>query len=246
MRVKNQNASTELNVTTFSEQLGSPTTRIDNKGYQALAWNPLPKSILQRIIGVSWNSDCPAALSDLTYIQLTHWDFNGNVATGELIFHRKLALEIMKIFQNLFEAQFPIERLELIDNFKASDSLSMAANNSSAFCSRSITGRPGEFSKHSYGTSIDINPLFNPYIKNGTVLPENGRAYLNRDLSHPAMIKENEACYTFFIEKGYTWGGNWDKPYKDFHHFEKDPNQIIEDNKNKAMEPTRVEELTTP
>ncbi|MFA5523298.1 MAG: M15 family metallopeptidase [Tissierellales bacterium] len=54
------------------------------------------------------------------------------------------------------------------------DELSMANNNTSAFCSRELTGKDGVFSNHSYGIAIDINPIQNPYVKGATILPKEG------------------------------------------------------------------------
>jgi hypothetical protein len=39
----------------------------------------------------------------------------------------------------------------------------MEANNTSAFNCRQVVGNPYKLSPHSYGTSIDVNPVQNPY-----------------------------------------------------------------------------------
>ena len=105
----------------------------------------------------------------------------------------------------------------------------MTANNSSAFCCRANTTFSGQFSNHSYGTAIDINPLINPYVKGDTVLPENGRAYLDRSTSHPGIITRSadNACYNAFIKRGYTWGGDLEGRV-DYQHFHKDPAIILQ------------------
>ena len=112
----------------------------------------------------SWRQGCPVPISDLSYLKLTHWGFDGMPRVGELVVHKKLALPVVKAFADLFAVRFPIERMELIDQYDGSDDRSMAANNSSAFNCRDITGKPGQFSKHSYGGAVDINPLQNPYV----------------------------------------------------------------------------------
>ncbi len=112
----------------------------------------------------SWKQGCPVALTDLSYLVLTHWGFDGQARVGELVVHRRLAMPLIGAFADLFAARYPIEKMELIENYDASDDLSMEANNSSAFNCRDITGKPGVFSKHSYGGAIDINPIQNPYI----------------------------------------------------------------------------------
>ena len=110
--------------------------------------------------------------------------------------------------------------MQLIDDFKGDDDLSMTENNTSAFNCRSVTGKPGIFSVHSYGRAIDINPKINPYIKGNLVLPENGRPYTDRTLTSPGIIKLNDFTYNSFIKKGWKWGGSW-VSLKDYQHFEK-------------------------
>jgi hypothetical protein len=112
----------------------------------------------------SWREGCPVPIGDLSYLMLTHWGFDGRPKVGELVVHKKLALGVVKAFADLFQAGFPIERMELIDLYDGSDNRSMEANNTSAFNCRDITGNQGNFSKHSYGGAIDINPLQNPYV----------------------------------------------------------------------------------
>lgn len=112
----------------------------------------------------SWKAGCPIPLSDLSYLVLTHWGFDGKPRVGELVVHRKLAFPVLMAFADLFAARFPIEKMELIEKYDANDDRSMEANNTSAFNCRDVTGKPGQFSKHSYGGAIDINPVQNPYI----------------------------------------------------------------------------------
>jgi hypothetical protein len=134
------------------------------EGFYAIATS-LPEAIKkQMLIKKSWHQGCPVELSNLSYVVLTHWGFNGQLKVGELVVHRKLALPVMHTFADLFAEHYPIEKMELIENYAASDDRSMAANNSSAFNCRDISGKPGVFSKHSYGSAIDINPLLNPYV----------------------------------------------------------------------------------
>ena len=48
--------------------------------------------------------------------------------------------------------------------------------------------RPGtpSWSEHAYGRAIDVNPVENPYLFDGRVLPPRGAAYLDRATSGPA------------------------------------------------------------
>lgn len=112
----------------------------------------------------SWRPGCPVPIEDLAYVVSNFHGFDGKTRYGELVVHVGLAVFVLDILKGLYENGFPIERMELIENYGADDDRSMAANNTSAFNCRDITGKPGFFSKHSYGGAIDINPVQNPYV----------------------------------------------------------------------------------
>ena len=104
--------------------------------------------------------------------------------------------------------------------YNASDNDSMQDNNTSAFNCRTTTSNKKVFSKHSYGIAIDINPLINPYIKKGKVLPPAGKQYIERKSGVKGLILKGGICYTAFKNKGWKWGGDWHS-LKDYQHFEK-------------------------
>lgn len=180
----------------------------------------LSEETLDKIIGVSWKENSPVKLEELSYINVTYWGFDDVEHVGEMIVHEKLAQEVVDIFRELYVAKFPIEKMNLIDEYDANDDLSMADNNTSAFCSREITGKKGVFSEHSYGIAIDINPIQNPYIKGETILPVEGTSYLDRENTRKGMIIKGDQCYNAFKSRGWTWGGEWNT-LKDYQHFEK-------------------------
>ena len=163
----------------------------------------IPEPVAALMIGRSYKKGCPVRLTDLRYISVSHWGYDGNVHVGHMVVHAKLALELLEIFKELFDQQFPIERMELIDLYEADDDRSMSANNSSCFCFRPNTTTPGIFSNHSYGIAIDINPLVNPYVKGMRVLPEGGKAYLDRTVSYFGGITDSpdNICYQAFIQE---------------------------------------------
>ena len=111
-----------------------------------------------------------------------------------------------------------------IDEYGADDELSMRANNSSSFCYRVIAGST-RLSNHAKGRAVDLNPLYNPYVKtsNGktVIQPSNAGPYLDRSADIPYKIDENDAAYKLFIAHGFTWGGSWTS-LKDYQHFEKE------------------------
>ena len=165
----------------------------------------------------------PRPLSQLKLVQLTHYGFDHKVHEGQLVVHARVAEEVVAIFHELFEAKYPIEKMHLIDEYDADDEKSCADNNTSAFCSRPITGTQNEWSQHSYGLAIDINPKYNPYCKGNKIVPENGKAYLDRTLCQKGLITKNDLCYQCFSKYGWKWGGDWidSRGYVDYQHFYK-------------------------
>ena len=181
---------------------------------------PIPPDAQSRMRQVSWRPGCPVEIGDLRQLELSYVDFQGQPAQGKLIVHRDVAQEVTAIFRDLFEHGFRIERMEPVEAFAGDDDRSMAANNTSAFNCRDITGQPGKFSNHSWGRAIDINPLTNPYVKGDKVLPPDGRRYLDRSRAHSGSILAGSYIVSLFARYGWTWGGDW-KDRKDYQHFEK-------------------------
>lgn len=165
----------------------------------------------------SWEPGCPVAPDGLRVITMSHWNYAGSVSTGRLVVAAGLANQVVDIFRDLYEARFPIERMELVDAYGGDDDQSMAANNTSAFNCRLVTGG-SSYSEHSYGRAIDVNPLVNPYVKGSTVLPPAGSAYVDRGLDAPGMIHANDEVVQAFASRGWIWGGTWSS-LKDYQHF---------------------------
>lgn len=181
--------------------------------------------VFERMRGVSFPEDCPVKLSDLRYLRLSYKDMEGNTHEGEMVCNAAIADKLIDIFTKLYENDYPIERMSLVDDYNADDELSMSSNNTSCFNFRYISGTK-RISKHGEGLAVDLNPLYNPYVKekDGTihVEPESGTEYTDRTLDFDYKIDENDLAYKLFTEAGFTWGGSW-KSVKDYQHFEYDP-----------------------
>ena len=134
---------------------------------------PISDELADEMIGVSWHPGCPVPISDLRIITMNHWGFDDLVHRGELVVHADVAEDVVTVFGQLFTARFPILRVERIERYDGDDNTSMAADNTSSFNCREIAGG-GPYSVHSWGKAIDINPVENPYIKGGRVLPPSG------------------------------------------------------------------------
>ena len=180
-------------------------------------------ALFVRIKGKSYKDNCTTSLSDLRYLQVLHYNTEGEVLKGELICHQSISEDLLTIFRELYKAKYPIERMVLVDEYDADDEASMQANNSSAFNFRYVSGTKS-LSRHSRGMAIDINPLYNPYVRqrNGrtVVEPTNAEAYVDRTKDFPYKIVRGDLCYRLFKKYGFIWGGDW-KNSKDYQHFEK-------------------------
>lgn len=189
----------------------------------------LTEELMEYITGKSYpDTTEPIQISYdvLAYVHILHYDFEGQVQEGELICNQAIAQDLVDIFRTLYEHQYAIEKVRLIDEYDADDELSMADNNTSCFNYRTVPGKT-KLSNHSYGYAIDINPLYNPYVRtrNGTELisPDNGAVYADRSADFPHKIDREDLCYKLFIEHGFQWGGAWNSS-KDYQHFEKTKN----------------------
>jgi D-alanyl-D-alanine carboxypeptidase/Putative peptidoglycan binding domain len=188
------------------------------------AVEPIGEPLANEMRGVSWRPGCPVPISDLRRITMSHWGFDGQVHTGELVVHHDVADDVVGVFARLFDVGYPIRRMERIERFGGDDDESMAADNTSAFNCRPITGG-GALSVHAWGKAIDINPVENPYIKGDIVLPEAGRPFVDRSSSRPGVIVDGDVVVEAFAEIGFVWGGDWTR-LKDYQHFEvDDPNR---------------------
>lgn len=167
----------------------------------------------------SWRPGCPVPLEDLRLLSARYWGFDGDAHMGELVVHEDYAYDVLGALEELFDAGFPIERMRLVDVYGGDDDSSMAANNTSAFNCREVTGRPGVWSEHSYGRAIDINPVQNPYVtEGGLILPPAGEEYADRSEHAPGMVHRDGPVVDAFAAIGWGWGGDWSEPV-DYQHF---------------------------
>jgi hypothetical protein len=167
-------------------------------------------------MGSSWHSGCPVPLADLRYLTVSYRGFDGSEHAGELVVAASVASDVVEVFHRLYDNGFPVRSMRLVDDFGGSDDDSMAADNSSAFNCRPVTGGGG-FSEHSYGTAIDLNPVENPYLSGSLVLPTAGRTFVDRP-DAPGVIHPGDAVVEAFASHGWTWGGTWSGPI-DYQHF---------------------------
>jgi hypothetical protein len=186
--------------------------------------SPIPDSVFTSMQGKSYKADCTVPRDSLRYIRCLHADKSGRSIVGEMVLNRSIADQVLGIFRKLYDAEYPIERMILIDRWDADDEMSMRDNNSSSFNFRFIS-HTQTVSKHGLGLAVDINTLYNPYHKflaDGTEIiePATGAPYLDRTFDFDYKIEKGDLCYQLFTAAGFAWGGDW-KDRKDYQHFEK-------------------------
>lgn len=190
----------------------------------------LGDEVYNRINGKSYQENPNIGLDSLRYIKLLHYNFQGQIQVGELIVHKNLENDILSIFKELFQNQYQIQSMFLVDNYwtgdgNDSDYASIDVNNTSAFNYRPISGG-GKLSNHAYGCAIDINPQQNPYViySNGSPVNwshTNANDFIDRTTGAAHVITHDDICYKIFLEHGFSWGGDWESP-RDYQHFEKE------------------------
>ena len=160
----------------------------------------------------------------LDTLTVPYVDFDGRTQQGMLICNKAITKDLREIFDELYKAKYPIERIRPISEYGNDDERSMQANNTSCYCYRTVEGS-SKLSKHARGMAIDVNPLYNPCVKrkkDGTLLvqPSTGKPYVNRSKSFKYKITQQDLCYRLFVKHGFKWGGAW-RSLKDYQHFEK-------------------------
>ena len=190
------------------ENIKFSINKIDEKLYSKMLGKSIPAEYKDKV-----------NIESLKYLKVGHIGFDGKSHQGEIIVNSALADEVLEIFKSLYEKGYKIEKIKLVDDYNGDDNISMADNNSSAFNYRVIPNTD-KLSNHALGRAIDINPLYNPYIVDDNVFPQEGVEYVDRTQKDDRFIRKNDLIYNIFIKYGWSWGGEWTNA-KDYQHFEK-------------------------
>ena len=218
--------TTTIETTTSLEPTTSAATTSEAGPTYAFDVNPIGPKLAAAMTGVSWRPGCPVPLEDLRRLTVTHWTFDGTTDVGTLIVHRDVADGLAGVFGRLFEQRFAIRQMVPVHTFGgtgnaedgADDYASIEADNTSAFNCRQRTGG-GEFSQHSYGQALDLNPLENPYVSAaGTTSHPMSEPYLDRSEDGQGVITAGGGVEAAFAKAGWQWGGNW-SGIIDYQHF---------------------------
>ncbi len=168
--------------------------------------------------GPTWQPGCPVPLEDLRSLTLRHWTPDGGLADGTLVVHRDAVTAVARAFGRLFTLRFPIERMVPVEAYGGDDDASTLANNTSGFNCRPVDGS-SRWSQHAYGRAVDINPLWNPWVRaDGTVKLEPSAPFVDRTRSDvPGMLTPGSPAVAAFTVEGWGWGGDWRRS-KDWQH----------------------------
>lgn len=174
----------------------------------------IPPAVLARS---SWQEGCPVVSEDLRYLTMSHYGFDGELHTGEMIVNAAVAEDVAEVFARLHEARYPIEQMRVIRADEVDDQPTGDWNETTSFVCRPAVGSEN-WSQHAFGLAIDVNPFHNPYQRGDLVIPELASAYTDRDQMRPGMIFGGDVVVEAFADIGWTWGGDW-STLKDWMHF---------------------------
>lgn len=180
----------------------------------------IPNSVWANMQGKSWRSGCTAR-SNLRYMTVNYWGFDGYRRRGELVVASSVASRYKVAFERLYENRVQIRSLYRVDRFGysrtlggADDYKSMRADNTSAFNCRGVVGNPSVRSPHWSGRSLDINPWENPYHSRTGWTPNT--YWVSKQYGKVAWNSHDDLAVRLLKSAGFRWSyGNVDG-----HHFD--------------------------
>lgn len=164
-------------------------------------------------MGKTWFPGCPVPIEDLRHVTVTHFGFDGAVHQGEIVVAADAAESLRTPFHRLFEQRYPIQVLNVTDGED------VPWDESAAFNCRKKVGDRSQWSEHSYGRALDVNPVQNPYVSSSTIVPDDGRPYADRSRTDAGVLHEGDPVVTAFEAAGWHWGGTWTGRTHDYMHF---------------------------
>lgn len=187
----------------------------------------IPDAVWASMVGYSWGTmSCPVGRSQLAYVLVNYWGFDGNRYRGELVVAKNRAAAFARAFSSLYDAHFPIRSMVRPDRFGrsphgwpgANDYSSMAHDNTYAFnCRYVVGGESGRnLSPHAYGSAVDINTWENPdRAANGT--HPNSWFLSHRSAAYAGEILKGSTVVRVMRSAGLGWGGT---SIGDLQHFD--------------------------
>ncbi len=181
----------------------------------------IPDRIWKQMTGRSWHRGCPVGRSGLRLLRINYWGYDGYRYRGELVARADAVDNMRGALTAMYAQKLPIRSIYRVDRFGwsrrlqgADDYKSMAAGNTSAFNCRSVVGRPGVRSPHSYGRALDINTWENPYRSSHGWVPN--AWWPSRSHARVAWRSRDHAVVRIMLAHGLRWTYGT----SDAHHFD--------------------------
>jgi len=167
----------------------------------------------------SWRPGCPVGRAGLRWVEVDHRGFDGRRHRGVLVVNADVAASVVRIFDRLYRAGFPIHRMQPIEEYAGDDEASMAADNTSAFnCRRPDQGNaPLSDSPHANGRAVDLNPYENPWIDWRCRCWSPSASWGTRRVGTGVITAAGPVVAAFRAE-GWIWRGTGRAP--DLQHFD--------------------------
>jgi hypothetical protein len=170
-------------------------------------------------LGKTWRAGCPVGPAQLRLLRLRYVGFDRVAHLGSIVVAASVVAAVTRIFTDLYKQHFPIRQMTPESSFGGSDPASMAADNTSGFnCRLAVATGPPQWSVHAFGEAIDVNPVENPYVFNGSIEPARASAFADRALVRPGMAVLGGVLVRTFNSVGWFWGGRWTTS-PDYQHF---------------------------
>ena len=182
-----------------------------------LAWSPAARGLAPELVGRGVPDSVRNAL---VAIEVPYRGFDGAEQVGRIVCHRLVASDLRGLFDTLHRSGYRFASVRPVSEFGFSDSLSMLADNTSAFCWRRVKGT-SRLSAHALGLAIDIAPLRNPFEHRRGTRP----AGAVRDPKVPGTLSDTSLAVRYLRSRGWWWGGRWASG-RDWQHFELPPERL--------------------
>jgi hypothetical protein len=171
-----------------------------------------------------WHSGCPVSLSQLRVLTVSHWNFGGGVAEGQIVVNATSAAPLERVFRQLYAERFPIRHMLLSDEYGPVSGRPADGDVTASFECRQAVPSPctggtgtGSWSEHAYGEAVDLNPVENPYVGCGMTRDKTALSFVARTPVRRGMV--TPAVLAVFHTIGWGWGGSWSGSTKDYMHF---------------------------
>ena len=201
-----------------------PAVALALAGFHSSA-QPLPQPVKAQLKQRGfWHRGCPAPLSRLRLLTVSHRDFHGRARRGQLVVNASAAGPLQRVFRRLYRLRFPIRHMRFADFYGPRRGRPTDGDVTASFECRQAVPSPctggrgtGSWSMHAYGLAVDVNPRENPYVGCGQSRDPAARSYRDRSRRRRGMV--GGRTVRAFRSIGWGWGGSWAGNTKDYMHF---------------------------